>query len=70
MLAALKGIVDALGVGLSFIQSFFAGLISFFTLAASAVTFVTSMIGALPSVLVAFAAATIAVVVVLHLLGR
>lgn len=47
MLAALKGIVDALGVGLSFIQSFFAGLISFFTLAASAVTFVTSMIGAL-----------------------
>lgn len=70
MIAALKGIVDALAVGLSFIQSFFKGLISFFTLAFEAVAFVVSLLSSLPSVLLLFASAMIAIVVVLHLLGR
>lgn len=70
MIAALKGIVDALGVGLSFIKSFFQGLISFFTLVFQAVSFLVSLLASLPSVLLVFATAMIAIVVVLHLLGR
>ena len=70
MLAALGGIIDALGVFLNLIVSFFKGIVSLFSLIASSMTFLGDLFSSLPSVLLVFVTAGIAIVIVLHLLGR
>mgnify|MGYP007067538760 FL=1 len=70
MLAALGGIIDALGVFLNLTVSFFKGIVSLFSLIASSMTFLGVLFSSLPSVLLVFVTAGIAIVIVLHLLGR
>lgn len=70
MLQALSGIIDALGAIIGAIQSFCSTLVGFFQMIPDGVTFVTSLVGSLPPVLTVFATATIAVSVLLLILGR
>lgn len=70
MLDALGSIVSAIGAVFSFIISFFQSLFSFFSLVDQSVRYLGVIWAFLPLPLIAFAAAGIAVAVVLRLIGR
>lgn len=70
MLEALSSIVSAIGAVFSFIISTFQSLFAFFSLVDRSVHYLAAIWVFLPVPLVAFAAAGIAVAVVLRLIGR
>lgn len=70
MLQALSGVIDALMTIVSAIQSFVSTLVGFFEMIPAGVSFVTSLVATLPPVLTVFATATIAVSVLLLIIGR
>lgn len=70
MFQALSGIVDLLVTVVSTIQSFFSTLLGFFELIPRGASLVVGTLHLLPPVLAGFAAASIALCVLLFILGR
>lgn len=70
MFDVLYSIVDTITILVSFIGSFFKGFIYFLFQIPRFVSFLTSSIGLMPSVLVPFLTVTISVYVILFILGR
>lgn len=70
MLEALQSIVSAVGVAMSFIVSFFQGIISFVVLIGQSLVYLKVFMAFLPLPLEAFCFTGILVAVVLRLIGR
>lgn len=70
MLDALGSIVSGVGTAMSFVVSFFSGIISFFVLIGQSLVYLQVIWAMLPLPLVAFASTAIMVAVVLRLIGR
>lgn len=70
MLDALQSIVSGVGTAMSFIVSFFQGIISFVVLIGQSLLYLQVIWQLLPLPLVAFASTAAMVAVVLRLIGR
>lgn len=70
MLQALSGIIDAILSIVGAIQSFCSTLVGFFEMIPAGVSLITGLVSSLPPVLTAFATATIALSVLLLIVGR
>lgn len=70
MLDIFYSIIDTLTILITFIGSFFKGLVYFLFQIPNFISILTSSIGLMPSVLVPFLTVTISVYVILFILGR
>lgn len=70
MLRVLSGIIDGITSIVGVIQSVVSTLLGFFQMVPAGVALLTSLIGSLPAVLVTFATASVALCVVLFVIGR
>lgn len=66
----LISIWDAIQAVFSFLMSLIRGLISLFVMLPKFITYVTSSIGYMPSMLAVFATATVAIAIVYLVIGR
>lgn len=70
MLEALGGIIDAIGVALSFVVSFFQGFINLFIVIGQSVLFIYTIWPFIPSVILLFGYVGVGLILILHILGR
>lgn len=70
MLRVLSGIIDGITSIVGVIQSVVSTLLGFFQMVPAGVALLTSLITSLPAVLITFATASVALCVVLFVIGR